>query len=127
MDFQKHLRMRDWSQLGDLFDMITITPDGFVYYMHFLMGKISYDHYTFILFRHAYQRVLKHDAYGCSELFLKELIELGCKLVLIKVDNRTVYKIRAEEMMQRGIHDRLEPTQSMHVFVPIDELEMVQC
>jgi hypothetical protein len=119
--------MRDWSQLGDLFDMITITPDGFVYYMHFLMGKISYDHYTFILFRHAYQRVLKHDAYGCSELFLKELIELGCKLVLIKVDNRTVYKIRAEEMMQRGIHDRLEPTQSMHVFVPIDELEMVQC
>ena len=125
MDFQKHLRMRDWSQLGDLFSMIEIYPDGKVYYMHFLMGKISYDYHTFILFRHSWQRVKKHDAYGCSEIFLKELIELGCKLILIKVDNRTVYRIAAEEMMQRGIHDRLEPTQSMHVFVPIEELETI--
>jgi len=105
--------------------MITITPEGKVYYMHFLMGKISYDYHTFILFRHAYQRVLKHDAYGCSEIFLKELISLGCKLILIKVDNQKVYRIAAEEMMQKGIHDRLEPTQSMHVFVPIEELELV--
>jgi len=126
MDFQKPLKMRDWSQLGDQFSMITITPDGSVYYMHFLMGKISYDHYTFILFRHSWQRVRKFDAYGCSEIFLKELIELGCKLILIRIDNKKVFKIGAEEMLQKGIHDRLEPTQSMHVFVPVQELETVQ-
>lgn len=105
--------------------IVTIKEDGKVYYMGFLMGKISYDYHTFILFRKAWQRVRKHDAYGCSRIFLEKLYQLGCRMFIISIDDVPKFRIPTEQMIREGIYDKLEPEQSVHVFMPIKKLELV--
>jgi len=105
--------------------IVTIKEDGKVYYMGFLMGKISYDYYTFILFRKSWQRVRRHDAYGCSRIFLEKLYQLGCRMFIISIDDVPKFKIPTIEMIRKGIYDKLEPEQSVHVFMPIKKLEEI--
>ena len=106
-------------------NIVSIRPDGKVFYMNFLMGKISYDYHTFILFRKAWQRVKKHDAYGCSRIFLEKLYQLGCRMFIISIDNVPKFRIPTEEMIRKGIYDKLESKQSVHVFMPIKKLELI--
>lgn len=105
--------------------IVRIDPDGRVFYMNHLMGKISVDYYTFILFRKSWQRVRKHDAYGCSRIFLEKIYQLGCRMFIIAIDGINIFKISTIDLIRKGIYDKLENNQSMHVFMPIKKLELI--
>lgn len=105
--------------------IVQIMKDGHVYYMGCLMGRISHDMHTFILFRHSRQRVRRHNAYGCSRIFLERLIQLGCRMFIVAVDGKNKYRLPTRDMLKKGIFDNLNPGQSKHVFVPIDKFEVI--
>lgn len=103
-----------------------VEPNGSVYFMNCLVGKLSHDNYTFILYRHSYQRVRKHNAYGMSKVLLEALIKKGCKFIIIAVDGKNKYRVKSNRMLWDGIKDRLEPRQALHVFMPIDQMEEIK-
>jgi len=70
--------------------------------------------------------VRKHDAYGMSKVLLEALMKKGCKVIIIKVDGKPKYKVRSNRMYWEGIHDRLEPKQALHVFMPINQMEKIK-
>lgn len=104
---------------------ISIDSLNRVYFLGCRMGRISYDHYTFILQRFSYQRVRKHDAYGFSKLFFDSLKALGCKMLIVAVDGRNRYKTSMENFEKKGIIDHLTSNQADHIFLTINKFREV--
>lgn len=92
-------------------------------YKHKKIGLSSWDNYTFILFRKSSDIVRKYNAWGISTRILLDLIESGCRIIIIKVNNVAKYKISPKEWLEKGIKDRLTPDQEFHSFLPIDKFE----
>jgi len=87
------------------------------------IGVISWDNHTFILFRKKSQIVRKYNAIGISTRILIDLIESGCEIIIIKMDNVAKYTITPRDWLEKGITDRLTPTQDYHAFYPLDKLK----
>jgi hypothetical protein len=86
------------------------------------IGVPSYDYSTFILFRKSSQIVRKYNAIGISVSILQDLIERGCKLIIIKLDGVARFKISPEDWLRLGIIDQLTTKQEPHAFYPIPKL-----
>jgi len=67
------------------------------------IGIPSHDWHTFILIRRSDQIVRKYNAWGISTRILKDLIEKGCRLIIIRVDGEAKYKINPRDWLERGI------------------------
>lgn len=106
--------------------IVKIMKDRTVYYMNCRMGKVSEDMKEFTLERKSWQRVRRHNAYGCSRIFLERMMQLGCEIFNVAVDGIKKYRLSMRDMFRKGIFDSLTSNQSVHVFVPIDEFEVIQ-
>lgn len=92
-------------------------------YMNQTIGISSHDNHTFILFRRSSQIVRKYNAIGLSTTILLDLIKKGCRIIIVKINGDPKYKISPREWMEKGIKDRLYPTQDLHSFLPLNKFE----
>lgn len=96
-----------------------------VFFLGCRMGRISYDRHTFILQRYSYQRVRRHDAYGFSKLFFEWLRDIGCKIIILAIDGRNIYKTTMENFEKNAIIDKLDPQQADHTFLEINKFKVI--
>jgi len=106
--------------------MITTSETGMVKYGVCLIGKLSADNFTFILYRHSFQLVRKHDAYGMSKSLATALFKKGCRMLIIAINGEHKYRIKMETFIKEGIEDKLWKQQEDHIFFPKEKLELIR-
>jgi len=100
-------------------------PESLYKFMNQKIGLSSWDNSTFILFRRSDQIVRKYNALGLSTSILIDLIQKGCRLIVVKIDDQARYKISPKDWLEKGIIDKLSPHQDPHAFFPLNKFKEI--
>ena len=97
------------------------------YYLDQVIGERSFDWYTFILFRSSNDLKIRTfpNTAGLSVDVLKDLIQRGTNILLVKIDGKITLKTDPETWLWNGIVARLTPSQEPHAFLKLSFFEVL--
>lgn len=96
-------------------------------FMNMTIGDLSYDNYTFKLFRKLKDTKIRKypGTIGLSTAVLMDLVKKGTKLIVVVVDGKAIFKTNPRKWLELGKIDKLTPDQDPHAFLHIDNFDVI--